>query len=419
MAQSALGSIAGERASVFFWPEPFKNALANGDTTAAGTELLRLNLGLKLVPAEFVREGDSLLKRPIPSLAPTSPRRDQPRYAVTDDPIEWRQWLALCPDALLGIVPGDRFLVVDDDHGGFDPSWAGIAGTYADRSPRPGIHHWVQVPPGHRARFAKLPTGGELITGSRYVVSAPSLGYAVVDPDAPVMTLPASSPLWRLMRPIDEVNFADIPIITDAHRDKAGRVITKLVAAPHPIGTDVRDLLAGKIPGGGSLSEADYRLALLASYWTSDAATIAAVLWASRLARKKWRRPDYLPRTIGRALARRQELAARSVGRNCELWDTPPPHAETITVTDALIFFLMQHQSDKFARLPVQQLANWCGVNRKTITRTIERLELRGDIETNSSVEWINGRPRCTRWARLKAVVIPDRARQEEFSCAA
>src|SRR5665648_866664 len=57
-----------------------------------------------------------------------------------------------------------------------------------------------------------------------------------------------------------------------------------------------------------------------------------------------------LPCTIGRALARREDLAARSLVRTCELWDTPPPDAETMTVSDALIFYLLQHKSREYAR---------------------------------------------------------------------
>jgi hypothetical protein len=383
-------------------------------------ELLRMDLGLQLVPAELALVDGQFKKRPIPSLAPWAPQPGRPRYALTDDPLVWREWLALCPDALMGVVPGDRFLVVDDDRGAFDPLSAGIAGTYADRSPRPGIHYWVQVPPTHRARNAKLPAGGELITGTQYVVSAPSHGYDVVNPDAPVVTLPTSSPLWSTMAPVGVAKSVSIPPITAGHQKMAERVISNLLRAPHGIGADTQALLTGRIPGGGSRSEADYRLALLATFWTSDAAVIAAVLWSSRLARKKWRRPDYLPRTVGRALARREDLAARSLTRTCELWDTPPLNAETMTVSDALIFYLLQQPSSEFARVPVQQLADWCGVNRKTITRTIRRLERQGEIDANFSVEWVKGRPIRIRWARLRSnKVTLQRAMQEDLMCAA
>ncbi len=63
-------------------------------------------------------------------------------------------------------------------------------------------------------------------------------------------------------------------------------------------------LFGGHTAGFGSASEADMSLACILCWWTEDDAQVEAVMRASGLAREKYRRPDYLTRTIARARSR-------------------------------------------------------------------------------------------------------------------
>jgi hypothetical protein len=227
----------------------------NGDITAAGAELLTAGMGLRLVPTEPD-------KRPIKSLAPRG------TLDATEDVQIWRQWMALAPDAGLGVVPGERFAVIDDDSGSLRPETYGIAGTYTERTRR-GAHLWVQLLDGRRGRKSKFP-GGDFITGrGSYVVTSPTEPYAPLDLDAPIIMLPDDSPL--LLRQAVAVAPIEIPDLTPADYREAERVIARLLQAPDPkMRADVAALLAGDTSRHGSASEADYGLALLASYWTSE-----------------------------------------------------------------------------------------------------------------------------------------------------
>ncbi len=64
----------------------------------------------------------------------------------------------------------------------------------------------------------------------------------------------------------------------------------------------VERLLSGDASGYGSPSEADAALASHLAFYTRDVDQIARLMRESRLNRDKYDRPDYLPRTIGRAL---------------------------------------------------------------------------------------------------------------------
>jgi len=281
----------------FVWPAPARAAMQRRDALGTGVSLLESNLGFRALW--------TLDKRPISSLTP---------HGVADatgDPRVLAEWAICWPDCELAIVPGDRFAVVDLDDAASDPGAMGIpAGTWAERTKR-GAHHFVSL--GHPGRKAKLPGAkGDFLTGNRaYVVMSPSPDRWPIDLDAPIRRLADDSSLLRASLP----QLGTIPAlgrITQAHRRDARRMIDGLNAAPAEIARDARLLMAGIIPPDGSPSEADFRLALMASYHTDCPAVVAAVLESSRLSRPKWREHEtYFSRTIGRALIRRQELASR------------------------------------------------------------------------------------------------------------
>jgi primase-polymerase (primpol)-like protein len=64
--------------------------------------------------------------------------------------------------------------------------------------------------------------------------------------------------------------------------------------------------MEGSIAGFGSESEADMRLACILCWWTGSDLQVESITRSSALARDKWKRPDYIRRTI--------EAARRKVG---------------------------------------------------------------------------------------------------------
>ncbi|MDQ3524156.1 MAG: bifunctional DNA primase/polymerase, partial [Chloroflexota bacterium] len=359
------------------WPAAVRRAIAQRDVTTAGIELLAMNAGLSLVPTDD--------KEPIQHFADRIGERAG-RRPETDDPQTWQQWCAVWPDLGMGIVPGDRFLVLDDDRGDLNPHTYGLKGTYADQTRR-GRHHWARLAQGTLARSTRLPGGGgDILTGSRYVVSSPTQPYIPIDIDAPILTLPDDSSLWELLRPQRPAHLATIPRLTAWHRTQAGHVIANLMHAPPDIARDASSLLAGQVPEDASPSEADYRLALMVTFHTTEPGIIAAVLWSSGLSRKKWSRPDYLPRQISAALSRRRELASARPNPSSVSYGTPPFLAgKELSVNDQIVRIVASQNRDidgGFARVPVQALATTCGVSRKTVQRAIDRLERDGHIET-------------------------------------
>ena len=71
-------------------------------------------------------------------------------------------------------------------------------------------------------------------------------------------------------------------------------------------GTKFRALMSGSTTRYGSASEADMALACVICWWTEDDRQIENVMRTSELNRDKWKREDYLKRTI--------ESARRKVG---------------------------------------------------------------------------------------------------------
>ncbi len=378
------------------WPEPVKRAVIAGDVAATGIELLNMGAGFALVP--------TVDKKPIMHLADRTGSRTGKR-PETADPVVWQQWCAVWSDIGLGVVPGSGFAVIDDDRGDLDPRNYGLLGTYSERTRR-GTHVWAKLPLGSTARSAKLPGGGgDILTGGSYVISSPTPPYLPIDLDAPILTVPDDSPLWKFVRPQRPLIQVAIPTMTQWHRTQATTVIANLMLAPPDIARDVRALLAGQVPDDATPSEADYRLALMATFHTSDPGIIAAVMCNSGLKREKYLRSDYLPRQIGAALSRRQELVSTTPGALTVSYVAAMfPDGNLPTVSDAILRVLASQNrdiDDGWTRVPVQAVATTCRVHRATVWRVIDRLEFGGDIEAVVNTVHRNGRPVRERWARL------------------
>jgi hypothetical protein len=184
---------------------------------------------------------------------------------------------------------------------------------------------------------------------------------------------------------------------------------------------DVRALLAGDTSHHRSPSEADYNLALMASYWTREPSVIAAVLWQSKLPRPKWRQHRaYLPHQIAAALARRETLAGDNKRDGVSYAQLGYAVGDRPKVEDAILRYLScdsrAENEAGYSRLPMGDLAILCGVHRNTVTNTLDRMERAGRIETDIRVDHRNGRPVKSRWARFAA---GDIARQEPAARAA
>lgn len=233
------------------------------------------------------------------------------------------------PGANVGIAPDHRFVVLDiDPRNGGSLDAADALGLpvdgYRERSGSGGWHVPLTMPDGHRAeRSLILGPGVELKAHGSYVSSPhPRLdggGWYRPEAERDVWRWGAIPTHWphldRLMR--REVTANALEPITNAHRREARRVIAALMQGPGTIGTDVRALFAGTLPANASPSEADYRLALLASYHTTSPEVVAAVLEASSLARPKWRNhPTYLDQRVSKAIHRRAQLAERGKADN-------------------------------------------------------------------------------------------------------
>lgn len=416
-------SDGGSFGKPFYWPEPVRRAMMNRDVLATGIEILNANLGVRIVPA-----GDD--KSPIKSLCPHW------STDATDDPQTLRQWSAVWPDVRWGIIPGENFLVVDDDTGELDTHALGIESTWAERTRR-GTHYWCRIAPGllESSKTYLSDKRGEITTGSAgYVVASPADPYVPIDVDTPFVGITATSPVLELVRPQRTIAPIAIPNLTEQHHREARIIASALCQAPDQYGRDMKALLEGNIPAGASASEADYRLALGASYWTSDPAVIVAVLLASNLPREKWRRPDYLPRTIAKALDRRAILTEQSQNipyhsRITEHIDTghgllPTPLPTTVRygtppvgsvsrevlIGNILAFAVSVREedsedewglSDGWVRVPVNEFATLHHVDRKTVQRAVEDAMRRGLIESQVVRKPQGGRVICHRLIRL------------------
>lgn len=376
----------------FVWSDGMKRAIAQHNTPAAGMEVLAMDAGFRALPV------DPETKAPFAWLTPHGV------LDATDDPVIFQQWMAVSGDAGLGIVPGPGFAILDDDRGDLDPSTYGIAGTYSETTRR-GFHHWTLVPAGRQARKRKI-DGGDLLTGARcYVVSSPTTPYRPTDLEAAVLSLPHDSIL--LDRDGAKVSNA-VPSIatpTAADRLRAQKVVAALLHAPDPkMRADVERLLNGDTTGHTSPSEADYNLALMASFHTTDPRVVLAVLQGSDLRRPKWTsNKAYLPRTIGAALARRAVLRDGSNALSVSYVATPFTGDRKGAILGCLASPDAVPDSEGFSRVPVLDIAAACGVARCTIFRDLCTLERDGVIESEIRTVHRAGRVVRTRWARLTA----------------
>jgi primase-polymerase (primpol)-like protein len=108
---------------------------------------------------------------------------------------------------------------------------------------------------------------------------------------------PGPHPLARKSEPahIDfSLHLGDNEVLEKALRAKNGDKARRL-------------LIMGDIADYQSASEADAGAAQLLAFWTQDPAQIERIITQSALSRDKHKRPDYLQRTIAKALARAGE----------------------------------------------------------------------------------------------------------------
>lgn len=371
----------------------------------------------------FALPVDPETKAPLPYLTPRG------LSDATDDPQTWQQWLALAPDAGSGIVPGTRFVVIDDDLGQVDAGAYGVAGTFAERTRR-GIHYWAQLPGARHLRKSKLPNGaGDIITGDRaYVVVSPTPPYHPIDISAPVLTLPENSPLWELAGSRHTLTTYAFKQITEQDKADACEVMNRLRHGKFAKGLD--SLFSGDWPKlmphieDTSESTRDFLLVLEASHFLREhdradqvlAALLLSTGWPSSPDRQhpKKNPMQYTAIVVGNALSSRftrdakrlNKLYARFVAPFVILPDnqqTPPKNLKPksvlvgtplhggghrgVVIEDVVLEFLANDKVDEFTRtdrwrrLPVSDLAAVLGVNRKTITRTLERLKACGLIE--------------------------------------
>lgn len=293
------------------WSEPVQRAITNNDVTATGVELLNMGIGIRLLPVE----PDD--KKPIVSIVPHGVAD------ATDDVRTWQQWLALAPDAGLGIVPGPEFAVLDDDRGDLDPVTFGVAGTYCERSRR-GKHYWMRVPHGRRLGRAKIPAG-DVLSGDRcYVVSAPTVPYCPVDLAAPILTLPADSPLWEVTLPGKTAGTAWSCSITARDYADAESVLQRLRSGRFAKAID--GLFTGEWRDSHpewSESERDASLVFSGTHFLRDhpraREVLFALLWATGWPQDPARRhpkhnpAQYVAITVNNALEERQRRA-----ENCD-----------------------------------------------------------------------------------------------------
>lgn len=359
------------------------------------------------------------------------------------------------PGANVGIAPDFSYVVLD-----IDPKNAGTleaaerfglpVSGYRERSGSGGWHVPLTLPAGVRGeRSFDLGKGLEIKAYGSYVLSPHSrldgAGWYRPDPDRDVWSwgaIPSSWPYFdRLTRP-DTTSHA-LGQITPAHRREARRVIDGLNAAPVEIANDARLLMAGIVPPDASASEADYRLALLASFHSDCPEVIASVLDASQLKRPKWHlHPTYFAQTIGRALARRQELVSRgsfvsqtasdSIGHMISAGNTllagPVPNPGTPEcalllqfglegcrnrVVSPLLAFLIGvreagpdspfARSENWIRVPVLDLAKLLDFDRTTIHRALEKLDHAGIVERRTVHARVAGSARADSLVRFVA----------------
>lgn len=385
----------------------------------------------------------------------TGPFQHGARSATTDRE-SVRDAFVNNPGANVAVAPVGGYVVLDVDprNGGSLEAAERFGlpiGGYRERSGGGGWHIPLTLPSGARAeRSAILAPGVEIKAAGSYVVSPHSridgAGWYRPDPDRDVWQWGQISVSWPYLDHLVRQETA-IPVlgtITNAHRRAARRVIDGLMAAPADIARDSRLLLAGIIPPDASESECDYRLALLASFHTQSPNVIAAVLDASELKRPKWRAHEtYLAGTIGKALARRQELATNrsclvphtgidairamiSAGNDLLAGLSTDPSTPTCELllhfglegcrnraTSPLLAFLLGvretgpdspfARADDWMRVPVLDLAKLLDFQRTTIHRALEKLVSAGIVERQTVVSRVNGSARRDSLVRFVA----------------
>lgn len=357
------------------------------------------------------------------------------------------------PGANVGIAPDHHFVVLDIDprNGGSLEAAAALGlpvDGYRERSGSGGWHLPLVMPHGHHAeRSTVLGPGLELKAHGTYVISPHSRldggGWYRPEVGRDVWWWGAIPKHWPHLDRLTEREAIAYTLesITDAHRREARRVSAMLMQAPARISHDAQALLAGIVPPDASPSEADYRLALLASMHTTSPEVVAAVLEASSLARPKWRKqPTYLGLTISKAMRRRVEIAETAqsnghtsisdvvsliaTGRALSAVFTATPETPTCElmghlrfgwpksrVVSAVMAFLVAvrdagidsafWRDEGWLRVPVCDLAETLNCDHKTIARALTTLVTVGLIERRTVVTRVAGSPRADSLARL------------------
>ena len=239
------------------------------------------------------------------------------------------------PQFLAGFVltaADDLFCLDIDGALQADGTWSPLAQALVQRLPGcmvevsqsgRGLHVWGRYPspPAHRCKRVDL--GIELYTERRFIAigthqtgdmlpvcdALPALIAEVFPPiEAVHADLPDDGPSEDWRGPTDDDELLRRALQSRSARSAfgAGPCFADLWEAND-------DVLARAYPGTGDSpfdrSSADMALAQHLAFWTGrDQARIAALMRRSALARDKWEREDYLPRTIATACRQQREV---------------------------------------------------------------------------------------------------------------
>lgn len=268
---------------------------------------------------------------------PVSPHTLQPWPKGSDwqkNPAEWVDAAAAC-DLIQLAGPGhglgflfteqDPFFFVDLDKC-LQPdgtSWSPVALDILGRLPGAavevsqsgqGLHVFgVGTPPDHGCK--NVPLGLELYTSGRFVAltGTNAVGSAATDCSATLPGLVAS--YFPAAKPGVVTDWTDEPVPEWAGPEDDDALIEKILGTTNAAGafggkpSGVAALWAGDTGGhNGDASSADAALAQHLAFWTgSNCERMLRLMWRSELARDKWDRDDYLPRTILKACSMQSE----------------------------------------------------------------------------------------------------------------
>lgn len=256
--------------SPFTFSQSVRRGMAQRDPVATGVELLAMSAGFT---AMWVNDD----KKPYGSLTPEGVKD------ATRDPRVLREWSLLVPDSGLAVIlPSDIACVDQDD---LNKPVDGLpSGTWAEATRR-GEHHLVTLPEPVVSR-CQLPGGaGDFLAGPRsYVVLAPSRDRWPIDVDAPIKALDLSSTLWRAITEKlhrRAVWRAKARTTTHTSTDAEDRAVIALVKklTKGQYGETVHLILEGRWQERySSRSEADFALAFMATHFSRDENTIAAMV---------------------------------------------------------------------------------------------------------------------------------------------